>query len=130
MQHLDPIAAHALLEENPQAILLDCRSETEYMYVGHPAGADHVAWQDGPDWEIDPRFADKVARLVKNERTRPVLLICRSGNRSEAAGHALIEAGFKRVYNVTSGFEGDLDEQHHRNAVNGWRFDGLPWAQC
>jgi hypothetical protein len=42
---------------------------------------------------------------------------------------ALEEAGLKEIYNVTHGFEGDLDDNHHRNSHNGWRFDGLPWAQ-
>ena len=72
MQHLDPRAACALLEENSQAILLDCRSETEKMYVGHPAGAEHIAWQDGPDWAIDPEFSTKVKRLVKGDLSRPL----------------------------------------------------------
>jgi hypothetical protein len=34
------------------------------------------------------------------------------------------------VYNVQHGFEGELDENHHRNKRAGWRFDGLPWEQC
>ena len=28
------------------------------------------------------------------------------------------------------GFEGDLDENHHRGQLGGWRFCGLPWEQC
>jgi rhodanese-related sulfurtransferase len=129
MQHLDPRAAHALLEENSQAILLDCRSETEHMYVGHPAGAEHVAWQDGPDWEIDPEFASKVKRLVKGDLSRPLLIICRSGRRSVDAGEALEAAGFSNVINVLDGFEGQLDDNYHRGTLGGWRFHGLPWFQ-
>ncbi len=56
-----------------------------------------------------------------------MLLICRSGNRSTAAARALEGAGFTTVYNVLHGFEGDLDPQRHRNTLNGWRHDGLPW---
>jgi hypothetical protein len=41
----------------------------------------------------------------------------------------LEKAGLKEVYNVSHGFEGDLDDSHHRNSHNGWRFDGLPWVQ-
>ncbi len=33
------------------------------------------------------------------------------------------------VMNVLYGFEGELDERHHRNTRNGWRVDGLPWEQ-
>jgi rhodanese-related sulfurtransferase len=58
------------------------------------------------------------------------VLICRSGNRSQDAAAALEQAGFAEVYNVLHGFEGELDERHHRNALAGWRFDGLPWEQC
>lgn len=129
MQHLDPLAAHAFLQAHPEAVLVDCRTEIEHMYVGHPAGAEHIAWQEAPDWEIDPGFADKVKRLVKQDLMRPVLLICRSGNRSVDAGLALEQAGFTAVINVLEGFEGPLDDDYHRGTLGGWRLRGLPWYQ-
>lgn len=129
MQHLDPLAAHAFLQEQSEAILLDCRSETEFMYVGHAVGAEHIAWQDGPDWEIDPDFVRKVRRLVKDDLSRPLLLICRSGSRSQSAGQQLEDAGFTRIINVEEGFEGPLDDDFHRGTQGGWRFRGLPWQQ-
>ncbi len=129
MQHLDPRAAFAYLQENPQAVLVDCRTEIEHMYVGHPVGAEHVAWQEAPDWEIDPDFAAKVKRVVKGDDERPVLLICRSGHRSIHAGDALEAAGFTTVINVLEGFEGPLDDDFHRGTLGGWRFRGLPWQQ-
>ncbi|KXS30409.1 MAG: Rhodanese domain protein, partial [Candidatus Gallionella acididurans] len=46
------------------------------------------------------------------------------------AGLFLRANGFSSVYNVTHGFEGDLNDQHRRNSLNGWRFEGLPWEQC
>jgi rhodanese-related sulfurtransferase len=131
MKHLEPTAAHQFLKANPNALLIDCRSEMEYHFVGHPSGALHVAWNDGPDWAINPHFVGQVTKLAgTNHAHRPIVLICRSGNRSADAGGALEQAGFTDVYHVVHGFEGDLDEQHHRNARNGWRFDGLPWEQC
>jgi rhodanese-related sulfurtransferase len=50
--------------------------------------------------------------------------------RSLDAGKALIEAGVKDVYNVAEGFEGQMDEKHHRSSTGGWRYHGLPWEQC
>jgi len=38
----------------------------------------------------------------------PVLLICRSGKRSLEAGKVLLREGFKEVFNIQGGFEGDL----------------------
>lgn len=129
MQHLDPLSAHAFLQAHPEAVLVDCRTEIEHMYVGHPVGAEHVAWQEAPDWEIDPEFADKILRLVRRDLHCPVLLICRSGHRSLFAGEALEAAGFLKVINVLEGFEGPRDENHHRGTLAGWRYRGLPWQQ-
>ena len=58
------------------------------------------------------------------------MTICRSGKRSKEAGEKLVEAGIHNVCHVTEGFEGELDENHHRSASGGWRFHGLPWEQC
>lgn len=130
MNHLTPKEAHDFLQRNPDALLIDVRSEIEFLFVGHPVGAIHVSWNDGPEWDVNPNFIGEVRKLTGHGGERPVLLICRSGNRSETAGEALIQAGFKNVFNVLHGFEGELDDKHHRNSVSGWRFDGLPWEQC
>lgn len=130
MKHITPTEAHALLTSDPDALLIDVRSEIEFLFVGHPVGANHVSWNDGPDWEVNPHFVGEVRKLAGHGGTRPLVLICRSGNRSVTAGEALEAAGFINVYNVLYGFEGELDDKHHRSAINGWRFDGLPWAQC
>lgn len=130
MKHLAPREAFEFLHNTPQALLVDCRSEMEYLFVGHPAGALHVSWNDGPDWEVNPHFVGQVKKVAgTNHAHRPIVLICRSGNRSIEAGEALERGGFTDVYNVLHGFEGDLDDSHHRNAKNGWRFEGLPWEQ-
>jgi rhodanese-related sulfurtransferase len=128
MKHLTPREAHQFLEDHPDAVFVDCRSEMEFLFVGHPVGSHHVAWNDGPDWEVNPHFVGYVKRIASMHR--PVVLICRSGNRSIDAGHALEQAGFEEVYNVLHGFEGELDAHHHRNSVNGWRHEGLAWEQC
>jgi rhodanese-related sulfurtransferase len=127
MKHLKPRDASAFLHDNPQAVLIDCRSEMEYLFVGHPTSAQHVAWNDGPDWDINPHFIGQVKKIAS--MNRPVVLICRSGQRSIAAGVELEKAGFTEVYNVLEGFEGALDENHRRGTLGGWRKEGLPWEQ-
>jgi rhodanese-related sulfurtransferase len=129
MGHLPPRQALRFLEAHPDALFLDCRSEMEYLFVGHPVGALHVAWNDGADWSVNRAFVEQVQKLAA-AKSRPIVLICRSGNRSQEAGEELERAGFTRVYNVQHGFEGELDELQHRNTRAGWRFEGLPWEQC
>ena len=129
MHHLLPLEAHTFIHQNPDALFIDCRSDAEYFFVGHALGSIHVAWCEAPDWELNPHFAAEVRKLAAHVADRPVVLICRSGRRSAEAGQALEAAGFSRVYNVTHGFEGDLNAERQRGKVNGWRFDGLPWEQ-
>lgn len=127
MKNLTPKEAFDFLKKNPEAVFIDVRSDIEHMFVGHPQNAMLIPWIDGPDWEVNPDFVPQVKKAASMDR--PVVLICRSGKRSVDAGNALEQAGLKDVYNVLHGFEGDLDDGHHRNSINGWRFEGLPWVQ-
>ena len=133
---LTPREAYELLQSNPRAVLIDVRSSMEYLFVGHPKGAVHVAWIDEPDWKVNPHFVTQVRQVMlgglscQEEHCAPVVLICRSGKRSREAGEALLADGFPEVYHVLDGFEGELDEEHHRSSKGGWRYEGLPWEQC
>jgi rhodanese-related sulfurtransferase len=109
----------------------------EFLFVGHPVGAVHIPWIDEPDWDINPHFVTEVRKLMlggqscdSDDGCAPVILICRSGKRSREAGRALADAGLKSVYHVDEGFEGELNDQHQRSSVGGWRYHGLPWEQC
>jgi rhodanese-related sulfurtransferase len=132
LEVLTPTGAFERLKDDPRALLIDIRSTMEFLFVGHPVGAVHVAWIDEPEWDVNPGFVREIRELVAGDEgvTRTIILICRSGNRSHAAGELLIESGFTSVCHIGSGFEGDLDDNHQRNTVNGWRFEGLPWEQC
>ncbi len=127
MKDLQPRQAYEYLQAHPDAVFVDCRSEMEFLFVGHPVGAMMIPWNDGPEWEINPHFVAQVKKAASINR--PLVIICRSGNRSVDAGIALEQAGFTDVYNVLHGFEGPLNKRHQRNSTCGWRHEGLPWEQ-
>jgi rhodanese-related sulfurtransferase len=130
VEHLSPKEAYRFLQENPSALFIDTRSEAEFMFVGHAVGSLVVPLYDGEDWEKNPHFVAQVKKLAGSAgNDRPIVLICRSGNRTLEAGEMLESVGFTRVINVLHGFEGSLDDHHHRSTLNGWRFDNLPWQQ-
>ena len=135
IKELNPPEAWEIMQQNPDATLFDVRTSMEYEYVGHPQGAVNIPWMEAPAWDIDQDFVAKVKQVLVNKsdsgaiESLPVLLICRSGKRSESAAEALIRQGFVDVTNVLEGFEGDRDSDRHRNTVNGWRFHTLPWEQ-
>jgi rhodanese-related sulfurtransferase len=125
MLHLTPTEAQALLEREPQAVLIDVRRPDELEATGTPAAAQHVLWTDAA-LDVNPHFVAEVERLVGARRERPVLLICRSGVRSVDAGELLEAEGFTAVANVLHGVEGDPDETGRRGRRNGWLKERLP----
>ena len=129
MRNLTPRESWALMQSNPNSLLVDIRMEIESMYVGRPPGAVNIPWYEYPDFTPQPDAFCAQVLDEAGDKSRPVLLICRSGQRSQEAGKTLEAQGFTDVVNVLHGFEGDLDPQFHRSTLNGWRFEGLPWEQ-
>ena len=133
---ITPPQAWELVSHDPRAVIIDVRSSMEYLFVGHPVGSVHVPWIDAPEWTVNPHFVTEVRKVMLggigsgSGHDAPVILICRSGKRSLEAGKLLLGNGFSEVYNVSEGFEGELDGDHHRSTTGGWRFHGLPWEQC
>ena len=110
-----------------QAQLVDVRSGEERKFVGHVPGSVHVAWATGTSLTRNPRFVRELE--AKFAKDAVLLLLCRSGKRSELAAEAATKAGFRNAFNVLEGFEGDRDADQRRGTVDGWRFHGLPWLQ-
>jgi len=132
-RNLLPKMAVERLQNNPQALFVDVRSKAEFKYVGYPENSILIPWIDDPDWEPNPEaFSDAVMQELdgrENLSDTEIILICRSGYRSNDALKCLENKGFTQVSHVASGFEGDLDENDHRGNLNGWRHDGMPWSQ-
>jgi len=132
-RNLLPKMAVERIQSNPQALFVDVRSKAEYKYVGFPENSILIPWIDDPDWEPNPEvFSDLVMQELdgrENLLNTEIILICRSGFRSNEALKCLENKGFTQVSHVASGFEGDLDENDHRGNLNGWRHDGMPWSQ-
>lgn len=51
-------------------------------------------------------FEDDYSLLDGLDTTRPVVIMCNSGNRSVSASLIFLEIGFTEVYNLTNGIEG------------------------
>jgi len=109
------------------AHLVDVRAVEERKFVGHVPNTFHIAWQVGPALIKNPRFLRELEGKLPKDSL--ILLLCRSGKRSAAAAEAATAAGFKYVFNVLEGFEGDLDKRQQRGSSGGWRQRGLPWVQ-
>ncbi len=87
---------------NLDPVILDVRTPGEFS-GGHLEGAVLI-----PVQEIQKRLGELTA-----EKDRPVLVYCRSGNRSTVAAKVLVDAGFSQVVNL-------------RKGINDWNREGLP----
>lgn len=129
-----PEEAWETLRRDRDAVLVDVRTQAEWVFVGVPdlseAGKQPllVQWQVYPSMQVNPGFVDQVRKAGASPES-PVYFLCRSGGRSRAAAIAMTQAGFGRCFNVAGGFEGGHDTQRHRGAVDGWKASGLPWLQ-
>lgn len=146
--HLTAVEAAAMKRADPAKVLfIDVRSRAEAMLLGMPTLADHLvplldfsaSWEWSADQgeylqQANPRFVQDVEqRLTKAGLTKndPVILLCRSGTRSNSAAGLLSLYGFKKAYTVIDGYEGDLatsGPQAGQRSVNGWKNAQLPWT--
>jgi rhodanese-related sulfurtransferase len=131
---ITPLEAWKLLSDNPNAVLVDVRTDAEWRFVGVPdlssLGRDvvYVEWVTS-NGVPNANFADELKEHVSQaDQERPVIFLCRSGNRSIGAAEVATEVGLTPAYNVLDGFEGQLDASGHRGET-GWRAVGLPWKQ-
>lgn len=130
-----PAEAWKLLEEHHDAVLVDVRTDAEWRYVGVPdlralgRQAALVEWVSYPSGRPNPQFLDQLAATgAAPGDGRPVVFLCRSGQRSIGAARAATAAGYGPAYNVLEGFEGATGPDGHRGH-EGWRAAGLPWVQ-
>jgi rhodanese-related sulfurtransferase len=124
---LTPAEAYEILQHAPGAKLVDVRTHAEWNWVGTIPGAVQIEWNMYPSGHPNPDFIAELKQQVDPESL--VLFICRSGGRSHSAAVVAMQSGYRDVYNVLEGFEGDKDADGHRNVKGGWRAAGLPWVQ-
>ena len=133
---ITPLEAWKLLSDNPNAVLVDVRTDAEWRFVGVPdlssLGRDvvYIEWNTAGG-SRNANFVDSLKERVQPaavDQERPVIFLCRSGNRSIGAAEVATEVGLTPAYNVLDGFEGHLDARGHRGE-SGWRAVGLPWKQ-
>jgi rhodanese-related sulfurtransferase len=124
-----------------KVMILDVRTPEEYLFVGHPT----MAWKiplaaQTYEWDADkgqflmkplPDFVSRASEVAKPDDT--LMVMCRSGGRSAMAVNALAKAGFKHVYNIIDGMEGDAVEDSAsvflgQRLKNGWKNSGCPWT--
>lgn len=121
--------------------ILDVRTAEEYLFIGHAAMAWNVPlFFQSYEWDTTKNHfpmkpnSDFISKVKQIINPNDILLVtCRSGGRSAMAVNQLAAAGFKNVYNITDGFEGDMVKDAEsvfvgQRMVNGWKNSCLPFT--
>lgn len=143
--YFSPGQAHQFVRaQKGKVLFVDVRTRAEAQFLGMATAVDalvpYVEFQEFmTDWDetrsfykLEPfsDFVPEVGRRLQAKglsKTDPVVLICRSGERSSRAANLLSDSGYTRVYTVVYGFEGELSDGGRRN-LNGWKNANLPWS--
>lgn len=89
--------------------LVDIRTAEEWRDTGLIAGSRLITFVDDHGRVDVPNWLAKIQSVANP--AQPVILICRSGNRTRAASRLLSEqGGYRLVYNVRSGLIGWISE--------------------
>ena len=141
--YLSPKEANDMLQADAAKILfVDVRTPEELYFVGHAKGIDknvplaYVNYsklnKKGKKFASakNKKFVEQIEAALKEKgltKDDKIILICRSGDRSATGAKILDKAGYKNVYTVITGTEGDKDKETKKRTVNGWKNDGMPW---
>lgn len=110
IEEIMPWDVPGFLAANPDALLLDVRERDEFAraHIGGSLNVPRGILESAAEWD----YAETEPTLV-TARDKPVVIICRSGNRSALAAEVLQQMGFENVRSVKLGIKGwndaDLD---------------------
>ncbi len=123
-----PQEAYQLSTQSDQVTIVDVRSCAEIELVGRVPNAQTLEWAFYPGMVANPEFAHQLQANVP--KTHIVIFMCRTGGRSHNAAILAHQLGYAQAYNMSEGFEGEMNATKQRTTINGWRFAGLPWTHA
>ena len=112
------------LMSEPNSVLLDVRTKEEWETIGKPDGEKiglktyFLSIQFGEERIFNENFIQEFKNLAINQ-DKNILVICRSGTRSQFVAELLNQKDNYTCINISDGFEGN-----QKNV--GWKRCGLP----
>lgn len=101
-----PWDAEEYLEKHPKTLIVDIRETHEYdtMHILDSINVPRGILENACEWD----FEETEPELV-DARQRPLMLVCRSGNRTILAAYTLQLMGYENVISLKTGLRGWSD---------------------
>ena len=106
VEEIQPWDLEGYLEKNPATMLLDVREQDEFngAHIKHSMHVPRGILEQVCAWN----FAETVPELV-NAKQRPIVVVCRSGNRSALAALSMKIMGYENLVSLKLGVKGGND---------------------
>lgn len=104
--NIDNAQLQTLLQQG--APLFDIRRPDEWRQTGMVEGSRPLTYVDGAG-RVNPDILPSIQAQVAKDA--PIVLICRTGNRSGTLARDLAEKGYTRIYNVEDGIVGWIGDR-------------------
>lgn len=103
IRELMPWDVEEMQVANPGLMIVDIRELEEYNagHILHSLHAPRGILESACDWG----YAETIPELVR-ARDKPIVLVCRSGNRTALAALTLALMGYSQVYSMKTGVRG------------------------
>lgn len=103
IQEIFPWDLQDMLSQQPETLVIDIREANEVATgtIAQALAVPRGILESACEWG----YSDTVPVLAQ-ARQRPVVLVCRSGNRSALAALTLQQLGYEQVYSLKTGIRG------------------------
>ncbi|MDD1620300.1 MAG: rhodanese-like domain-containing protein [Methylococcaceae bacterium] len=92
------------MRQNDHALVIDIRTEAEWHATGIIPGSQKLqSFNNDGQFDAEKWLAD--LQKLKTSPDQPVILVCRSGNRSGKVGEFLVRQGMPNVYHLNNGIQ-------------------------
>jgi rhodanese-related sulfurtransferase len=93
------------LQQSQNALIVDVRTPAEWQASGIiPNSQKLQGFDSSGKFDADKWLSD--LQKLKSSAEQPVILVCRSGNRSSKIGELLAQHGEKNIYHLSNGIQG------------------------
>jgi rhodanese-related sulfurtransferase len=106
VKELMPWDLEERLQENPELLIVDVREPYEFdaMHIAGSLNVPRGILESACEWDYEETVPDLV-----RARDREIVVVCRSGNRSILAAHAMQVLGYRDVTSLQTGLRGWKD---------------------
>lgn len=110
---MSPTEAHEKAKKG-EIVLVDVRTPDEWKQTGLPASGHAITMHQNRQ-----EFVKQLDAALGGDKSKPLAVICRTGNRTGSLVGPLEKAGYTRVIDISEGMVGGRNGQ-------GWIRSGLP----